>query len=758
MDFRKSLPAELYHRVTRLHPYDFKALAIAQAAKTVRLDDQWRIDLDASCGRLASLAGEDLAATLKHALGLRLSRRGEGNAILVHVDPSISDKPEAYRRKVGKDFISITAQSDQGAMRALFHLRQEMLRFRAPDVELGENLCVPRWELRITSPVLHRGIDHASDYLDLPRNYLLNMARYGYNATFLYADWLDYMSPSVAGPMSRPGWKSRITDLRKASEYLGEYGIQLMFHINTLALPRDHKLFQHDPSMQGAQTWYEGQYCLCSSAPRVVEMYENAARELFEQAPLLAGAVALIGGECFLHCFTRPTPKPESGTNCPRCSGRDPAKVIAGVVNAVTRGACKAKPQAKVFAWPYSAFSWGDLPAQKRFFDALDKRTSLLSAFEKDDWHEIDGTKSYVFDYSISRVGPSPLYDSLQKHAKKNGLKRFAKTETSQSIEMFYVPRIPIMQRWAQRYQAMRDMKLDGLLTTWRFYGFCAQRTDEIVDYFNWADRTDVSRFLQTIAQRDFGMKAAKSVVGAWQIFSEAFAKFPYSGGITGFPYWRGPFYIGPAHPFIFDPLVVQGLSAKFCTVNPGIDETITDEKIIESTRELRYFPDATWTQPFGLATMVKRMGEIDLAWRRGVAQLEQARKQARDDDRVRLEDELHVSQYIGSMFRTASNLARFQLLREDITANPCTPKLLKASCLGAVEILRDEIQNAELGLKLVARDRSLGYSASYGYALDPDMIREKIAHSHRQIKEVIPNYFSQYAFHIFGSYETLRV
>ena len=47
----------------------------------------------------------------------------------------------------------------------------------------------------------------------------------------------------------------------------------------------------------------------------------------------------------------------------------------------------------------------------------------------------------------------------------------------------------------------------------------------------------------------------------AWKHFSDAFGRFPYSAGMTGFPYWRGPFYLGPAHPFLFDLTAPAGLS-----------------------------------------------------------------------------------------------------------------------------------------------------------------------------------------------------
>lgn len=757
MDFQRSLPPRLFQHVTQQHPYRFESDRAAAGDGLVQIDANWHVAIDESCGPLTCLAAKDLVDTLRHTFGVRLSRRRGEQTIYVSVDPAIDPQAESYDRVIAANRIVITARDDEGAMRALFHLRQEMLNARSPILELGKLRRRSQWRLRMTSPVLHRAFDEPQDYLDLPQEYLLNIARYGYNATFLYGEWMEFMSPKVAGTRVRAGWKQRLVQLERAAAYLGQYGIRLLFHINTLPLPANHRLFRKSPPMRGAQTMFEGQHCLCSSSPDVLALYERGAQELFEAAPSLSGVVMLIGGECFLHCFTRPIPKPPEGTNCRTCGGRDPAKVIAGVVNAVARGARRAKYEVDLLVWPYSAFSWGDLPTQKRLIDQLDRRITLLSAFEKDDWHSIHGTRAYVFDYSISRLGPSPLFDALQRHAKSRGLRRFAKTETSQSIEMFYVPRIPIMQRWAQRYQRLRDMKLDGLHTTWRFYGFCAQRTDEIVDYFNWVEKPDAEQLLAAMARRDFGAKASDGVIKAWGIFSEAFSRFPYAGGITGFPYWRGPFYLGPAHPFIFDALVVTGLSEKFCTPNPGIEEVTTDPATIESSRELRYFPDLTWTQPFGVEIMSKRLNEIHRAWQSGIAQLTKSLRVTRGDDRERLQDELRVAQYIGCMFHTAANLARFQQLRENITAKPCTPKRLRDTCVGAICILRDEIENAELGLKLVECDRSLGYSASYGYALDAEMVREKIVHSLKQINSVIPAYFSQYAFHLFGSYESLK-
>ena len=93
----------------------------------------------------------------------------------------------------------------------------QMLDQRGPFLEKGHWTRRPRWSLRITCPLVQQSKDEPADHLRLPASYLTNMARYGYNATYLYIDWFDYMSPEVAGPLARPGWEKRFDELRKAT-------------------------------------------------------------------------------------------------------------------------------------------------------------------------------------------------------------------------------------------------------------------------------------------------------------------------------------------------------------------------------------------------------------------------------------------------------------------------------------------------------------------------------------------------------------
>jgi len=745
-EFASRLPKRLYQQVTRDITHHFPGPHKVRRDE-VLVDRNWCLQLDDTCGPLTRLAAKDLRRTLLKTFDVKLQR--SGRRIQVTVDPNATRPDESSRLSVSREQIHIEANSDEAAMRALFDLRWCMLNRQAPVLACGDSGLSPEWSLRIMSPVWHRPIDQPEDYTVLPDAYLLNAARYGFNATYLYADWFDFMTPDVAGALARKGYRARLAALRDAVAHLGRFGIRLLMHINTIAMSHDHPFFKTAPAMRGAQTWRDGQHCLCSSHPKTLALYRQAARQLMSDVPGLAGAVMITGGECFLHCYTRPMPQTSQGTNCKRCAKHTPDDVIARVVNAFAAGAREVNPDVHLMMWPYSAFTWGDLDTQKRFIGNLDPHVDLLSSFEKDSFQTIDGVKSYVFDYSICQLGPSPRFRELHRTAKRAGRKVHARTESAQCIEMFNVPRIPIMHRWAERFAAIRKIGVDGVHTAWRFYGFCAQRNDEIVYANTWRDNPDIDDLLLTMARRDFGGRAARNVVRAWEHFSKGFAEFPYCAGTTGFPYFRGPFYIGPAHPFVFDTTRGHGLPEMFWTPNPSAGEAASpDESSDVFENEPRFFADLTWTQPYGAKRVAGALASVDKHWRKGLALLQRAGSTAKGGE---FESELAVATMIHCMFRTARNLVAFQMLREKVTTEPTTPASVKRACLEAIKVVTDETENARIALELVKADPSLGYGAAYGYAFTADMIEAKIKHCQHQIDIAIPGFYDIHAFHCFG-------
>jgi hypothetical protein len=146
----------------------------------------------------------------------------------------------------------------------------------------------------------------------------------------------------------------------------------------------------------------------------------------------------------------------------------------------------------------------------------------------------------------------------------------------------------------------------------------------------------------------------------------------------------------------------------------------------------------------------------MDRVWQQGVEKIAQCEPLVRGGERARLQSELDLSRMIGCMFRTALHLVRFQRLREATTSKACPLKTLRRSCADAIEILKQELVNAQTALTLTERDGSLGYGATYGAAFDAAMLQEKIRHTRHQIDHVVPQYYQSYAFHMFGRSEDL--
>jgi len=592
-------------------------------------------------------------------------------------------------------------------------------------------------------------MDAPEDYLAYPENYLLNMARYGYNATYIFLNLPDYVSPKTHPYLSKPGWKKRLSTLRKAAIYLEQFGIRLFFHANIHALPANHKLFRHAPATRGAQTFEKGMHCLCTSSPEILTFYQEAARQLLSDVPELAGFILIVGGECFLHCYTRPIPNVSEGTNCPHCRNRKPEDVVSKMVNYIVRGARDAKKDARILVWPYGELSWGDLNAQARMLQKCHPAAEAIVAFEREGWITVEGKRGYVFDYSIRQIGPAPRFRLLRKDAKTQKRNMLAKTETSQCVEMFNVPRIPIMHRWAERYRRIRLEAIQGVHTAWRFYGFCAQRTDEIVDYFAWENEPNPQEFLKTLARRDFGERVAGKILAAWKSFSQAFDHFPYSSAMSGLSYFRGPFYIGPAHPFIFDINMTPSLPDTFFDVS-GRGELSSDPDILKKYRRATYFLDASWTLPFGPQRVRKSLQNLRRGWQKGIKALSDALSLTAATENANVQKELDLATCIGCMIATAENLVQFQVLRDEITTQSCTRTTLERNLTRIRQVLSNEIENASLAMELARRNPSLGF-CTYGRAFDADMIRAKIEDIKKQRDEVIPEFRDHTAFHLFG-------
>ena len=763
MNFRGTLAPDVYQTATTLHPYRFRGRANTGEGQ-IALSSRWTIHLDSTCGELAQLATSDFVALMRDTFGVRMRRaRRSGEhtvSVRVNADTNGLGNPESYDVCVRADRVDIVAHDDEAAMRALFHLQWQMLNARGPVLTVGQTRREPKWSVRMTYPTGMDIMDAPGEFLKYPRSYLTNIARYGYNASWLYIDWFNYIAPSVSKDLANPGYARRRDDLRRCVEYFARFGIRMYLHVNMMRMAVGHRFFLKHPSSRGATLWNSDTYCLCSSSKLVQSIQTRAARTLFHDVPGLAGVNLIVGGECFAHCYTRPFRRTPEGTDCPRCAKRKPQRVIADYVNALARGVFEGNADANTNLWQYSAFVWGNQRAQAQLIRNLDKRVTVLETIAKDDFHSVAGTSTYVYDYPISQVGPSARFKALRRAAKSDARRMMAKTETSQTVELFGLPRYPVMHRWAQRGQVLRKANLTGVHSRWRFYGFLPQMTENVIDYYAWEQEPNADQLLQSIAVRDFGPAAASHVMRAWHAFSEGWGKLPFSAGLSGFPYLRGPMYLGPAHPMVFDDQILPGLHAMFyqpdLTAGEGVGEGGV-EGVGDLTREPAFFTNLIFTQPFGPTKFGRRWQQVMTYWQTGLDELGCARQTTRGDDRKRLDFEIDLARFLNGYLVTTWNLLDLLTLRSQVTAKSCTLGKLKRVCAQAVRVVRRERDNAHDALTIARRRGGFGYAGAYNISYSfADMIAQKIRHCDEQINHVIPGFYANYAFHMFMTDEPL--
>lgn len=575
--------------------------------------------------------------------------------------------------------------------------------------------------------------------------YLKKISTFGFNGIFLYVNLWDFVESEILPELNNKEAEKNLRLLNQSVKRARKFGIDLFLHLNTTKFSTNHPVFKNHPEVRGAFTWDINHNCLCTSNKKVLSFFREVITNIFKKVNNLGSLILIIGGECLMHCYSRPVPRTKLNTNCPNCSRKDSIKVVAEYVNTIASAAHSVKPEAEVIVWPYSAHIWSKDIYQTDLIKSLDKEVIFMPTFEKEEVLKKDGINSYVFDYSISFIGPSKVFKKQAELVKKAGLKLYAKTESGISIEMFNVPYLPVLYRWAERYKKIADYPVEGLLECWRFHGFTGSIVEEVVSKFTTRPIPDINNLLSEIAIRDFGKNTVNNALLAWKYLSDSFEHFPFSAWVSGAPYSRGPFYIGPAHPLILELWNTQLPKDLFYRQDASAKETGEDDLILRPL----FFDDTLWMQPFGYIKFRKRLKKVLDEWTKGLDGFKEVLKLADSDKKANVQKELNIIEAVYRNLLTAINLADFMYWRG---------KLFNTPNLGYNELLRiyeklnsiaeQELVNAKAALELVKIDCRIGYNF-YGICYTAEMISAKIKQVTHLIEVELPSYIKSYAFHV---------
>jgi hypothetical protein len=654
------------------------------AAGEIDLRSGWSIIAESD---KAKAAAENLRRFLAERMGAKL---GQGSKqIVLRLDPSKA----GWHIESTPAKIVLTASEPAALQRAVYELQRQMERREAPFLTAGEQRKREVWSPQYCYSyfALYGDPLMEGDAAGLPDGYLERAAMSGMTGVWIQAV-LNTLAPSKIFPEFGEGWQTRLENLRKLVARADQFGMKIFLYLNEpRAMPAS--FFASHPEIRGSK--FQDVYAMCTSAEPVRDWLRSSLSHLFREVPGLGGIFSITMSENHTNCFSHGGAWGDRYPvvhDCPRCSKRDAAEVIAELITTFRDGVREHSKTADVISYDWG---WGT-PLADALIPRLPKDTAVLSISEWSQPVHRGGVKTEVGEYSMSVVGPGPRATHNWETAKKNGLRTVAKTQFNNTWEISAVPWIPVLPLVLDHCKRLAAAGIDGVMASWTCGGYPSPNLRAAAAY-GFDPRLDEDAVLQSEAERMYGSAAAADAVAAWKAFSEAFLEFPYGVAIYIIPTQHGPANLLHLTP---------------TNLNAGMILFPYDAYKAWSGA---YPPDAVRSQ-FRL---------MSAKWRDGIERLERAVRRAPATKRKIAQRELAIAKTCQVHFESTANQIEFYLLRDSI-AQLAGEERRKAQ-RRMLELVRSEMELSRQQY-FVARGESLiGYEASNHYYYTPLDLIEKM-------------------------------
>lgn len=658
-------------------------------------------------------------------MDLAQSNTGEGGVSL-DIRSGETDCFEAYRLVVSPAGLVLEAADTEGIRRGLVCLENKILAAGAPVLTHGTTEQKPHIRTRLSRcffgpikrPPMNR--DELEDKVNYyPDEYLNRLAHEGVNALWLTITFRDTIPITTL-----PGFGRRadvhIPKLKETVARCARYGIRIfVFFIEPTAFtderdnPRylDIRLYEKDyPELIGNRQGQQTGFCPSSELARSF-LYE-ATHTLFQLVPGLGGMIDISVGERFTHCSSWW----KGQNNCPRCSVKEPAEVLADVLSCLHKGMQDANPGAEFISWPYSQYLlWGDdgtVDAAGR----VPENVILQHNFESAGRIEQLGRIRRADDYWLSYTGPSDLYRRCALQARQNRTRMYAKLQVGCSHEVASVTHVPVPGILYDKYSRMRDLGVSGAMQSWYFGNYPSLMTRAAGRLSFEPFPSERQAFLQQLALPEWGPHA-DTVVKAWTLFQEAYAQYPV---YHVFGYYA-PMHDGPVWPLYLQPV---------------------DKPLIANWKFMPEFPvhgdriGECLQDAFTLDEALLLCARISRTWQKGL-QLLTAIETSFQDDQERLRD-INTARALNILFASGYHILRFYQLREQL-ADSTGPEAL--ACLEQLRsIAIREIENSKSLAACCRVDPALGFNSEHeGYRFYPEKLDARVEQLENMLRQELP-------------------
>ena len=478
---------------------------------------------------------------------------GDGTLLTVRVADDLA--PRACRLRCRPEAITIEGGDLAGVWAGIAWLEWEMRTRRGPFLPVGEITRHAAWPVQISQGPWGGNYsvpDFSPEFLsdDAFRLY----AHFGVNNMMIYGDLLCYTQSAILPELNFPTADANLAMLADAAQRAARYGVQFSYVVVGPKLRPEHPVFQAHPTARGSGVSFGdgAMHCLCSSDEVVLAFYREQFTRLLTAAPELGGFTFIIGGESMYHCHMW-RGHGKNFTPCPRCGAEKAEVTIGNLLAEIRRAVDAVQPQAYVTAWAYNVWGW-ERPDREALVRALPDGVAFYHHLEKDQWLRKDGYEKHAWDYSVDFTGPSDDMRRLAPIARATGHPLFVKTETGIGLEVFQFPYVTGMQRLAEKWRQVRELRPAGVQQSWLFFGMCGSRAEELGFWAAYRDDLSADEFLRRMAVRDFGPAATDNVLASWELMSSALGHIPclcLGPAHLALVYYIGPSFLGPAHPLV---------------------------------------------------------------------------------------------------------------------------------------------------------------------------------------------------------------
>lgn len=654
---------------------------------------------------------------------------------------------ETFTYTVSSEGVALEAAHERGLLHGSHYLERLMADRGAPFLAFGSNTRSPRFVPRITHPI---GVaPHQRDAN------LSMLSHFGANGITIGVDLWKCSQNSVIKEFNSPDYAQHIEHLNKEIALYHNHGFDSFLCVHNSPMPADHPAFLTDSTRMGAPYRVfddmKTQYVLCSSNEEVLACQEEAMESLYRSLPGAAGTLLLVGGEGYMHCYSRPYGEFEGYSSCPNCQNKAPHGEVAHLVNRLAVAVKRTGEQKPFFAWPYSAFTWSGSNdrAQLEWMSHLSKDVLIHSNFDTGSEDTRNKAGVFLYDYNIKSIGPSAVFKAQAEKSTEMGKKIYTKIESNCTPSVHFDAYIPVHFRWHQRFQEMAKAGVAGYQNQWAFYGPNGSPPEEMQYHAVWNPEAGTEELLTRVALRDFGIsnESAAQAVEAWRILSEAWDDFPYSAMTNGERefYMRGPLHYGPSHPLIFNTQHRYWLSSKFYGLSGDLASLATPEelKVLLKEAKPRYVSELLMTLPYGVERYLELLTACREAWARGVTMLKQA---IGDSPSERALMELDICETLEIHLVTMENVVRFYDARDRLGRIPMGLPAFRDTMKELAELIHAEIANAERILPILARDFRI---ATY----DTEMVQEKLRQCRYVLKDELPIFDVTTRFHVWNDF-----